>query len=118
VWVESEIVCENDRLAKLKEKRSFDGEFEKRIQVFTKDNKVSTVETLRKYYSREEIEELLYGVGFRNTKLIYGYSLGDSSKFAEDYPLFGFDEFNIDSDKYTNREEPKNNFIVYAHKYQ
>ena len=118
VWVEREIVCENDRLVKLREKRSFDGEFEKGIQVFTEDSEESIVETLRKYYSREEIEELLYRGRFRNTKLIYGYSMGDSSKLTDDYPLFGFNELNIDPDKYANREEPKHNFVVYAHKYQ
>jgi len=117
-WTESEIKTGADKKIALQDKRVFDGEFEKRVQVFTEDDKTTTIETVRKYYSREEIEKLLHEAGFRNIKLIHGYSIGDSDKFFEDYPLLGFNEFNIDQNRYLNREEAKQNFVIYAHKFQ
>lgn len=119
VWTEREIKNEiNNKTITLRDKRVFDGEFEERVQVFVEGEKTTTIETIRKYYSREEIEKLLLGAGFGNIKIIQGYSIGDSGKLIEDYPLLGFNEFNIDPNKYTNREEVKHNFVVYAHKYQ
>ena len=117
VWTEREINFENKPIV-LREKRSFDGHIEERILVFVEDGKATTIETSRRFYSREEIEKLLHDTGFRNIKAIYGYSFGDSSKSTDDYPLHGFTEFNVDLDEYESREEPKNNFVVYAHKLQ
>jgi len=117
-WTESEIKTGADKKITLQDKRVFDGEFEKRVQVFVEDDKRTTIETVRKYYSREEIEKLLHEAGFRNIKLIHGYSIGDSDKFFEDYPLLGFNEFNIDQNRYLKREEAKQNFVVYSHKFQ
>ena len=62
------------------------------------------------------MENMLHEVGFRNIKAIYGYSIGDISKFAEDYPLRGYNEFNIDLEEYANREEGIRNFVIYGHK--
>ncbi len=118
IWTESEIKTGADKKITLQDKRVFDGEFEKRVQVFVEDDKRTTIETVRKYYSREEIEKLLHEAGFRNIKLIHGYSIGDSDKFSEDYPLLGFNEFNIDQNRYLKREEAKQNFVVYSHKFQ
>ncbi len=116
VWIEREIKFEKNKIIKLSSKKSFDGTFEHRTLVFVENGKSTTVETLRRFYSKEEIENLLHEVGFRNIKAIYGYSLGDTSKFSEDYPLRGYNEFNIDLDEYANREEAKHNFVIYAHK--
>ena len=118
VWIEKELNLGESKPIALKCKKSFDGTFEHRILVFAEDGKTTTVETSRRFYSREEIEELLYKAGFGNIKAIYGYSFGDSSKPIEDYPLHGFNEFNDDLKECESREELKNNFIVYAHKLQ
>jgi len=118
VWMEWEINFEENKPIVLREKRSFDGHIEHRILVFVEDGKTTTVETSRRFYSREEMEELLHKAGFGNIKVIYGYSLGDSSKSIEDYPLHGFNEFNVDLKEYESREELKNNFVIYAHKLQ
>jgi len=118
VWIEKELNLRESKTIALRCKKSFDGTFEHRILVFVEDGKTTTVETSRRFYSREEIEELLHKAGFGNIKVIYGYSLGDSSKSIEDYPLHGFNEFNVDLKEYESREELKNNFVVYAHKLQ
>jgi len=118
VWIERELRLGANKTMTLRSKRSFDGTFEERILVFAEDGKTTTVETSRRFYSREEIEELLHKAGFENIKVIYGYSFGDSSKLIEDYPLHGFNEFNVDLKEYESREELKNNFVVYAHKLQ
>jgi len=116
VWSERKIEFGENKSIMLREKRSYDGHFEERVLVFVEDGKATTVETSRRFYSREDIEKLLHDAGFRNIKVIYGYSLGDSNKSTEDYPLQGYNEFNVDLDKYANREEAKLNFVVYAHK--
>jgi len=116
VWSERKIKFGENKSVILREKRSFDGHFEERVLVFVEDGKTTTVETSRRFYSREDIEKLLHDAGFRNIKVIYGYSYGDLDKFDGDYPIFGFNEFNVDLDKYANREEAKHNFVVYAHK--
>jgi len=118
VWIEKELNLSESKTIALRCKKSFDGTFEHRILVFVEDGKTTTVETSRRFYSKEEIGELLHKAGFRNIKVIYGYSFGDSSKLIEDYPLHGFNECNVDLKKYESREELKNNFVVYAHKLQ
>jgi len=116
VWIERELRSRANKTITFRSKRSFDGTFEERILVFVENGKTTTVETKRRFYSREEIEEPLHKTGFGNIKVIYGYSFGDSSKSIEDYPLHGFNEFNVDLKEYKSREELKNNFVVYAHK--
>jgi ubiquinone/menaquinone biosynthesis C-methylase UbiE len=117
VWIEREVKLAKNKIVKLRSKKSFDGTFEHRTLVFVENGESTTIETSRRFYPREEIEKLLHEAGFRNIKVIYGYSLGDSSKLAnEDYPLSGYNKFNVDLEEYTNREEVKSNFIVYAHK--
>jgi SAM-dependent methyltransferase len=118
VWIERELKFERNKSITLRSKKSFDGTFEERSLVFVEDDKATTVETTRRFYSREEIEKLLHETGFRNIKVIHGYSLGDTSKYTDDYPLFGFNEFNVDLNEYGNREELKKNFVVYANKLQ
>jgi len=118
VWIERKLRLEANQTITLRSKKSFDGVFEHRILVFVEDGNTTTVESSRRFYSKEEIETLLHESGFRNIKVIYGYSFGDSSNLTEDYPLLGLNEFNIDLDKYSNREEVKPNFVVYAHKLQ
>jgi len=116
IWIEREIPFKESKNVTLRSKKTFDGTFEKRILVFVEGGSSTTVETSRRYYPREEIEELLHNAGFRNIKAIYGYSLGDRSKFSENYPLRGYNKFNIDLEEYANREEVKPNFVVYANK--
>jgi ubiquinone/menaquinone biosynthesis C-methylase UbiE len=117
-WIERELRFGANKTITLRSKNSFDGIFEERTLVFVEDRVTTTVETSRRFYSREEIEKLLHDAGFRNIKVIYGYSFGDSSKLTDDYPLHGFTEFNVNLDEYENREELKCNFVVYAHKLQ
>jgi len=118
VWSERKIKFGENKSITLREKKSFDGHFEERVLVFVEDGKATTVETSRRFYSKEDIEKLLHDAGFRNIKVIYGYSFGDSSESTEDYPLHGYNEFNVDLNKYANREEAKLNFVIYAHKAQ
>jgi ubiquinone/menaquinone biosynthesis C-methylase UbiE len=118
IWKESEFKTGANKVITIRDKRVFDGEFEERVQVFVEGDRTTTIETCRKYYSREEVKKLLHDANFRKIKFIHGYSLGDSSNTDEDYPLLGYNEFNLDSSKYKNREEAKSNFVVYAHKYQ
>ncbi|MEJ2307523.1 MAG: methyltransferase domain-containing protein [candidate division WOR-3 bacterium] len=116
IWLERKINLKGNKSITLRSKKTFDGTFERRTLVFVGKGDSKTVETSRRFYSREEIEELLHQAGFRNIKAIYGYSLGDTNKFAKDYPLRGYNKFNVDLDEYANREEVKSNFVVYAHK--
>jgi len=116
IWLERKINLKGNKSITLRSKKRFDGTFERRTLVFVGEDDSTTVETSRRFYSREEIEELLHQAGFRNIKAIYGYSLGDTGKFAKDYPLRGYNKFNVDLDEYANREEVKSNFVVYAHK--
>jgi SAM-dependent methyltransferase len=116
VWIESEIKYRANETIILRSKKSFDGTFEHRILVFIENGKATTIESRRRFYSKEETEDLLYKAGFSNVKVIYGYSLGDTSKFTDDYPLRGFNKFNINLDEYANREEVKPNFVAYAYK--
>jgi SAM-dependent methyltransferase len=118
IWTEREIKNGADKVITFRDKRVFDGEFEERVQVFVEGDRTTTIETSRKYYSREEVKKLLHDSDFRKIKFIHGYSIGDSSSIEEDYPLQGYNEFNLDPSKYKNREEAKSNFVVYAHKYQ
>jgi len=116
IWIEREIKFDNGKSITLRSKKTFDGNFEKRILVFIEDTNAITIETSRRYYPKEEIEELLHLAGFRNIRAIYGYSLGDRGEFTENYPLRGYNKFNINLDKYANREEAKPNFVIYANK--
>lgn len=72
-WVEKEI-CYNEEIIKLKDKRSYSGKIEKRIQVFKKENEITEIETLRRYYSPGEIMQLLINSGFSNIEYSVGYS--------------------------------------------
>ena len=116
VWIERKIKLKNNKSITLRSKKSFDGTFEHRALVFVEDGKATSVESTRRFYSKEEMEELLINAGFTNIKTIYGYSIGDTSKYAEDYPLRGYNEFNVNLEEYANREETKPNFVVYANK--
>jgi ubiquinone/menaquinone biosynthesis C-methylase UbiE len=116
VWIEREIKSDENKTITLRSKKYFDGAFEHRTLVFVEDNNTTTVESRRKFYPKEEIEKLLAETGFGNIKAIYGYSLGDTSKFTDDYPLHGYNEFNVNLEEYANREEVKPNFVVYAYK--
>jgi len=116
VWLEREIVLGSNKTVQLRSKKMFDGTFEHRILVFIEDGKTTTIESSRRFYPKEEIERLLNEAGFSNIKAIYGYYLGDTSKYTDDYPLLGFNKFNVDLDEYANREEAKPNFVVYANK--
>jgi ubiquinone/menaquinone biosynthesis C-methylase UbiE len=118
VWTERKLKLEGDRTVTLRSKKSFDGSLEQRILVFVENGNTTTIESTRRFYTKEEIEKLLYDSGFTNVKAIYGYSIGDTSKFAEDdYPLHGYNEFNVNLEEYANREETKPNFVVYAYKF-
>lgn len=116
IWIERKIKLKNNQSITLRSKKSFDGTFEHRVLVFVENGKATSIESSRKFYSKEEMEELLINAGFTNIKTIYGYSIGDTSKYAEDYPLRGYNEFNVNLDEYANREETKPNFVVYANK--
>ena len=115
-WIERELKSKTNKSIILRSKKTFDGIFERRVLVLIEDGVTTTIESERRFYSKEEIEELLHKSGFNNIKVIYGYSLGDTDKYADDYPLRGYNMFNVDLDEYANREEPKKNFVVYAHK--
>jgi SAM-dependent methyltransferase len=117
VWLEREIVLGSNKTIMIRRKKTFDGTFENRILVFIEDGKTTTIESRRRYYPKEEIEKLLSEAGFDNIKVIHGYSLGDTSKYTDDYPLHGFNKFNVDVEEYANREEVKPNFVVYANKF-
>lgn len=115
IWVERKIKLGGNRIILLRDKREFDGSIERRTQVFIEDNVETVVETARRFYSREEMGKLLLDAGFRNIKVIYGYSLGDDTGAeTEHYPLCGYDEFNVNAEEYTNREEVKRNYVIYA----
>ena len=116
VWIEREIKYKKNKTITLRSKKSFDGTFERRILVFVEDGMTTTIESERRFYSKAEIEELLHKIGFRIIKVIYGYSFGDTRKFSEDYPLRGYNVFNVDLEEYANREEAKPNFVAYAYK--
>lgn len=116
IWLEREIKTTNGKTIKIRSKKTFDGSFEHRILVFVEGNLTTTIESTRRFYSKKEIEKLLEETGFTNIKAIYGYSLGDTSKFTDNYPLHGFNKFNIDLEEYANRVEVKPNFVVYAYK--
>lgn len=116
VWDERELEYGPNKTITLRIKKSFDGTFERRILVFIEDGVPTTIESERRFYSKEEIEELLHKTGFRNIKVIYGYSFGDTRKFDEDYPLRGYNIFNVDLEEYASREEVKPNFVAYAYK--
>ena len=118
IWIERKIKLKNNKIITLRSKKSFDGTYEHRILVFVENGKATSIESSRRFYSKEEMEELLINAGFNNIKTIYGYTLGDTSKYSEDYPLRGYNEFNVNLDEYANREETKPNFIVYANKLQ
>lgn len=117
VWLEREIVLGPNKTVIIRSKKTFDGTFEDRILVFIEDGKTTTIESKRRFYSKEEIERLLDEAGFTNIKVMYGYSLGDTSKYTDDYPLHGFNKFNVNINEYANREEVKPNFVVYANKF-
>ena len=116
IWIEREIKLESNKFITLRSKKAFDDTFERRTLVFVENGNTTTVETVRRFYPKEEMENMLHDVGFRNIKAIYGYSLGDISKFAEDYPLGGYNEFNVDLEEYANREGGIGNFVIYGHK--
>jgi ubiquinone/menaquinone biosynthesis C-methylase UbiE len=116
VWIEKDVKLESNETIRLSSKKSFDDTFEHRTLVFAEGENSTTIETVRRFYPKEEIESMLHDVGFRNIKAIYGYSLGDISRFAEDYPLRGYNEFNIDLEEYANREEGISNFVIYGYK--
>lgn len=116
VWTERELKCGPNKTITLRSKKSFDGTFERRILVFIEDGKTTTIESERRFYSKAQIEGLLHKTGFRNIKVIYGYSFGDTRKFDSDYPLRGYNIFNVDLEEYTNREDVKPNFVAYAYK--
>ena len=116
VWIERELKLDANKTVTLRSKKSFDGTFEHRTLVFIENGNTTTAESRRRFYPKEEIEKLLEEAGFSNIKVIYGYSLGDTSKFTDDYPLHGYNEFNVNLEEYANREEVKPNFVVYAYK--
>lgn len=116
VWDERELKYGSNKTITLRSKKSFDGTFERRILVFVENDKTTTIESERRFYPKAEIEELLHKTGFRNIKVIYGYSFGDTRKFDEDYPLRGYNVFNVDLEEYASREEVRPNFVAYAYK--
>jgi ubiquinone/menaquinone biosynthesis C-methylase UbiE len=116
VWIERELKYGANKTITLRSKKTFDGTFERRILVFAEGDTTTTIESERRFYSKTEIEELLHKTGFRNVRVIYGYSFGDTRKFDDDYPLRGYNIFNVDLKEYANREEAKPNFISYAFK--
>lgn len=116
VWTERELKFGENKTITLRSKKSFDGIYERRILVFIEDGLTTTIESERRFYSKDEIEGLLHDAGFRNIKVIYGYSFGDTRKFNEEYPLRGYNIFNVDLDEYAKREEAKPNFVAYAYK--
>ncbi len=118
VWLERELKLENGKIVILRDKRSFDGRFEKRTQVFVEEGQATAIETTRRFYSKEEMEQLLVDAGFQNVKSLSGYAVGDVEKFTDEYPMLGFNEFNVDMDKYINREEVKPNFVLYANRFR
>ena len=116
VWLEREIDLGSNKTVIIRSKKTFDGTFENRILVFAEDGKTTTIETRRRFYTKVEIEKILTEAGFGNIKAIYGYSLGDTSKYSDNYPLRGFNKFNVNLKEYANREEIRPNFVVYANK--
>lgn len=96
-WIEREFTLCNGNSVKLKDKRSFDGSFEKRIQIFTEDNNKTEIETNRRFFDKKEIKNLLTNSGFQNVE------------FTENY-------LPKDLHKLNTREETSRNFQVRAAK--
>jgi ubiquinone/menaquinone biosynthesis C-methylase UbiE len=61
--------------ALLRDQRSFRNGIETRIQILESDEQAHTVKTLRKYYTKQEVQDLLERAGFENVRFIDGYDV-------------------------------------------
>jgi ubiquinone/menaquinone biosynthesis C-methylase UbiE len=69
-----------DRVITLKDKRTFSGEIEERIQIYQEPGKETQITTIRKYYPPQTIKQLLETVGFTEIRFAEQY---DVSSFTE-----------------------------------
>ena len=81
-WIEKEFMADG-KLIRIKDRRNYSDNIELRTQVFKENEKTVTIDTQRRYYSPDELKELLILAGFKNIQFsaIYDHlSFSDTIK--------------------------------------
>jgi ubiquinone/menaquinone biosynthesis C-methylase UbiE len=79
-WIERAITLDDGKEVNLKDKRTFDGKFEERVQIFMENKNKTEIETIRRFYDKNEIGNLLEESGFKKIEFTDNYRIDNFHK--------------------------------------